>query len=151
MSATKSDTASADEVSLDEQPVAETTGRKGGELFIVDNSETQWKGLKYLQDWTEIASAFDIATGYFEIGALLALDGKWQKLDKVRILMGNEVSARTRQAILESLQKDISARLDASIEAEKEKNDFLAGVPAIVQALRDGKIQCRAYAKRKFH
>ena len=72
MSATKSDTASADEVSPDEQPVAETTDRKGGELFIVDNSETEWKGLRYLQDWTEIASAFDIATGFFEIGALLA-------------------------------------------------------------------------------
>jgi hypothetical protein len=51
--------------------------------------------LKYLQDWTEIANAFDIATGYFEIGSLLALDGKWRKLDKIRILMGNEVSART--------------------------------------------------------
>ena len=123
----------------------------GGELFIVDNSDESWKGLKYLQDWTEIASAFDIATGYFEIGALLALDGKWQKLDKIRILMGNEVSARTRQAILDGLQKEIKTKLDASIEAEKEKNDFLSGAPAIVQALRDGKIECRAYAKKKFH
>src|SRR5438034_1815849 len=119
--------------------------KSGGELFIVDNSDAAWKGLRYLQDWTEIATAFDIATGYFEIGALLALDGKWQKLDKIRILMGNEVSARTRQTILELLLKEISAKLDASIESEKEKNDFLAGVPAIVQALRDGKIQCRAY------
>jgi hypothetical protein len=127
------------------------TSKSGGELFIVDNSDESWKGLRYLQDWTEIASAFDIATGYFEIGSLLALDGKWQKLDKIRILMGNEVSARTRQAILDSLQKEISTRLDVSIEAEKEKNDFLEGVPAIVKALREGKIQCRAYSKRKFH
>ena len=37
---------------------------KGGELFIVDNSDEAWKGLKYLQEWTQIASAFDIATGY---------------------------------------------------------------------------------------
>lgn len=99
-----------------------TDSVKGGELFIVDNSDEAWKGLKYLQDWTEIASAFDIATGYFEIGALLALDGQWQKLDKIRILMGNEVSARTRQAFLEALKKDITARLNSSIEAEKEKN-----------------------------
>ena len=125
--------------------------KSGGELFIVDNSDEAWKGLKYLQDWTEIASAFDIATGYFEIGSLLALDGKWQKLDKIRILMGNEVSARTRQAILDSLKQDITARLDASIESEKEKNDFLNGVAAIVAALQSGKIECRAYAKRKFH
>jgi hypothetical protein len=83
------------------------SSKTGGELFIVDNSDEAWKGLKYLQDWTEIASAFDIATGYFEIGALLALDGKWQKLDKIRILMGNEVSARTRKAILDALTPDV--------------------------------------------
>jgi hypothetical protein len=40
------------------------TPKTGGELFIVDNSDDTWKGLKYLQDWTEIASAFDIASGY---------------------------------------------------------------------------------------
>ena len=125
--------------------------KSGGELFIVDNSDESWKGLKYLQDWTEIARAFDIATGYFEIGSLLALDGKWQKLDKIRILMGDEVTARTRRVILESLQNSIAATLDASIEDEKEKNDFLAGVPAIVQAMRAGKIECRAYTKGKFH
>ena len=125
--------------------------KSGGELFIVDNSDEAWKGLRYLQDWTEIASAFDIATGYFEIGSLLALDGKWQKLDKIRILMGNEVSSRTRQAILDALKDDITARLNQSIESEKEKNDFLTGVAAIVQALREGKIECRAYAKKKFH
>ena len=127
------------------------SSKSGGELFIVDNSDEAWRGLKYLQDWTEIASAFDIATGYFEIGALLALDGKWQKLDKIRILMGNEVSSRTRQAILDGLKQDITTRLNDSIESEKEKNDFLTGVAAIVQALRAGKIECRAYAKRKFH
>jgi superfamily II DNA/RNA helicase len=128
-----------------------TPPKSGGELFIVDNSDENWKGLKYLQDWTEIASAFDIATGYFEIGALLALDGKWQKLDKIRLLMGNEVSARTRQAILDGLKQDITKRLNDSIESEKEKNDFLTGVAAVVLALRDKKIECRAYAKKKFH
>ncbi|MDE0235794.1 MAG: hypothetical protein OXN95_01045, partial [bacterium] len=70
--------------------------RGGGELFIVDNSVSGWTGLRYLQQWTEIADSFDIATGFFEIGALLALDGKWQQLDKIRILMGDEVSLKTR-------------------------------------------------------
>ncbi|MDQ6859573.1 MAG: hypothetical protein M3032_00225 [Verrucomicrobiota bacterium] len=54
----------------------------GGDLFIVDNSDDTWKGLKYLHDWTEIASACDIATGFFEIGALLALEPGWQKLER---------------------------------------------------------------------
>jgi hypothetical protein len=38
--------------------------KSDGELFIVDNSDESWKGLKYLQDWTEIASGFDIAAGH---------------------------------------------------------------------------------------
>ena len=72
----------------------DSTGR---DLFIVDNSVDGWKGLRYLKEWTELAKAFDIATGYFEIGALLALDGEWQKLDKIRILMGDEMSHRTKK------------------------------------------------------
>jgi hypothetical protein len=64
---------------------------RGSDLFIVDNSDDQWKAARYLHDWCDNASAMDIATGYFEIGALLALDGQWQKLDQIRILMGDEV------------------------------------------------------------
>ena len=60
---------------------------KGRELFIVDNSVSGWTGIRYLEEWSGIAKAFDIATGYFEIGALLTLDGKWQGLDKIRILL----------------------------------------------------------------
>jgi len=123
----------------------------GGELFIVDNSDESWKGLRYLHDWTEIASAFDIATGFFEIGSLLALDGRWQKLDKIRILMGDQATARTRQAILEGLRQQVCQKLDASLEGEKEANDLLTGAAAIVEAMREGRIQCRVYARRKFH
>jgi len=123
----------------------------GGELFIVDNSDSEWKGLKYLQDWTEIASAFDIASGFFEIGSLLALEGRWQQLDKIRILLGADMSARTRQALLEGLKQRTDQILDQSIEAEKEQNDFLNGVAAIVDAIRTAKIECKVYAKKKFH
>jgi hypothetical protein len=121
--------------------------KSGGELFIVDNSDEAWKGLKYLQDWTEIASSFDIATGFFEIGSLLALDGKWQKLENIRILMGDQATVRTRQALLDGLRKHACRKLDASLEAEKETNDLLAGTAAIVEAMRQGKIQCRVYPR----
>lgn len=58
---------------------------RGRDLFIVDNSIEGWTGLRYLGEWAGIARAFDIATGYFEVGALLALDGQWQPLEKIRI------------------------------------------------------------------
>ncbi|WP_416193411.1 phospholipase D-like domain-containing protein [Nitrobacter sp. TKz-YC01] len=124
--------------------------RVGSELFIVDNSADDWKALRYLHDWCQISKAIDIATGYFEIGAILGLGQEWQKVDKIRILMGDEVSKRTRKAF-ESGLRTIADRLDQSIEQEKEKNHFLAGVPAIVDAIRSRKIECRVYRNDKFH
>jgi len=109
--------------------------KSGSELFIVDNSNADWKVHKYLHDWCQLSEKIDIATGYFEIGSLLALDGEWQKVDKIRILMGDEVTKRTKKAFSDGLA-EISQRLDNSIESEKEKNDFLTGIPAIVDANR---------------
>ena len=126
------------------------TVKTGNDLFIVDNSNEDWKVLNYLAEWSEISHKFDIATGYFEIGALLALDGKWQKLDQIRILMGDEVTKRTHRALTEGLAR-VGQLLNDSIEREKQKNDFLTGVDQIVQAIAGGKIQCRVYVKKKFH
>lgn len=116
-------------------------------MFIVDNTDANWKALNYLNEWCEISKQFDIATGYFEISSLIAMDGQWQKLDKIRILMGDEVSPRTKNAFKKALLR----RLDESLEEEKEKNDFLFGVAAVIDALRSGKIECRVYKKKKFH
>ncbi|HWP36340.1 MAG TPA: phospholipase D-like domain-containing protein [Gemmatimonadales bacterium] len=41
--------------------------------------------------------------------------------------------------------------LDGSIEADKDANSFLHGVPAILEALRFDQIECRVYDKDKFH
>jgi len=126
------------------------SNKTGNDLFIVDNSDEDWKVLNYLTEWADISSRFDIATGYFEIGALLALEGKWQKLDQIRILMGDEVTKRTQRALVEGVAR-VKSLLDDSIEREKQKNDFLTGVPAIVEAITSGKIKCRIYTKKKFH
>jgi len=127
------------------------TDARGSRLFIVDNSDSEWKVLRYLREWSDIATQFDIATGFFEIGGLLGLDGKWQQLDRIRILMGGDVTGRTRKAFLDALTGGASQKLDESIEREKETNDFLEGVPAVVAALRKGQIECRVYARDKFH
>src|SRR5438128_11465278 len=99
-----------------------------GDVFIVDNSDSDWKVRRYLHDWADIARAFDIATGYFEIGSLLGLDGQWQKLEKIRILMGDEVSSRTRKALLARV---VAGKLDRSLEAERDKDDCWAGGTAV--------------------
>ena len=120
-------------------------------LFIVDNSDDQWKVQLYLKEWADIISQLDIATGFFDIGALLSLDGEWQKVGKIRILMGDELSGRTKKAMLDGISKKVSDALNNSIETEKEKNDFLQGVPAIVDAIKNGQIVCKVFTKEKFH
>ena len=124
--------------------------KTGSELFIVDNSEEDWKVVRYLHDWCQISKAIDIATGYFEIGSLLALKGEWQKVDSIRILMGDEVSRRTQKAFQQALGQ-VRERLDGSIEQEKLRNDFLEGVPAIVEAIKGGGIDAIPRPQKHLH
>jgi hypothetical protein len=124
--------------------------QSASDVFVVDNSNSDWKVWSYLSQWCELSKSIDIATGYFEIGAFLSLQDKWQSVDKIRILMGDEVSFRTKRAFTQGL-KAINDRLDHSIETEKSQNDFLTGVPAIIEAVRSRKIECRVYRKDKFH
>ena len=123
----------------------------GGDLFIVDNSEDGWTGLRYLEEWTDITSSVDIATGYFDIGALLSLDSKWQKLDKIRILMGVETTSKTRAVIMKSAQDRAVAVLNESLEDEKPGNPLLGGVSEIQEAISSGRIEVRVYAKNSLH
>ena len=127
------------------------TDSTGRSLFIVDNSVSGWTGLRYLEEWADISRSFDIATGFFEIGSLLSLDGKWQSLDKIRILMGAETNARTRRILMDGVCNRAVATLDNSLEYEKQANPFLNGVQTILDALRRGQIECRIYDKGKFH
>jgi hypothetical protein len=117
---------------------------KSKDVVIVDNSSADWKVADYLTQWSEFAARLDIATGYFEIGALLTMKDKWQQIDRIRILIGAKVSLRTKQAFDRGLAA-IQGSLDSSIEHKKTKNDFLEGVPAIVEGIRSGRIQCRVY------
>lgn len=92
----------------------------------------------------------DIATGYLEIGGLLALNQDWQKLDKIRIILGNEVTKRTK-TVIDTVVKAILDRIHENIDEEAEKNEFLIAVPAILEAMKSGKIECRVYDSSKFH
>jgi len=130
---------------------SDSANPQGRDLFIVDNSVSGWTGMRYLEEWTGIAKKFDIATGYFEIGSLLKLDGKWQQLEKIRVLMGSETTARTKKMLQDFVRERATARLDESLESDKVENPFLHGVPAIVEALRSGQIEVRVYDKNKFH
>lgn len=123
-------------------------GRNG--LYYVDNSLDNWNVKEYLKQWCKVSKQMDVATGYLEIGGLLDLDHEWQKLNKIRIILGDEVTKRTKE-IIEQAVNSMLARINNSVDKEQEKNEFLIGVPAIVEALKERRIECRVYDRDKFH
>jgi len=120
------------------------------DLYIIDNASEPNTVKEYLRKWCPLTRQMDVATGYMEIGGLLELDGEWQKLDKIRILLGDEVTPRTKR-VVDGVVAALLGRMGASVDAEQAENEFLAGVPAIAQAMATGKIECRVYTRDKFH
>ena len=70
---------------------------------------------------------------------------------QIRILMGDEVSTPDEDSLRRGTGPASAAGSMPAWKREGRKNDFLAGVPAIVEAIRSGKIHCRVYRKAKFH
>ena len=123
---------------------------KRNRLYVVDNSSPEKSVKHYLTEWCDKSKQFDVATGYLEIGGLLDLDQHWQKLKKIRIILGNEVTKRTKE-VIEQVVASMLSKLGNSLDVEKESNEFLIGVPAIVEAMKSKKIECRVFDKDKFH
>lgn len=119
-------------------------------IYISDNSSERQSVKRYLTEWCAVSKQMDIATGYLEIGGLLELDTHWQHMDKIRIILGDEVTKRTKD-VIEEVAKVMLSKLKSSVDNEQERNEFLIGVPAILDAMKAGKIECRVFDKSKFH
>ena len=119
-------------------------------LYVVDNSSEEQSVKQYLTEWCSVSKQMDIATGYLEIGGLLDLDQSWQKLEKIRIILGSEMTKRTKD-VIDTVVQALLTRLNDSVDEEQEHNEFLIGVPAIVDAMKRRKIECRVFDKNKFH
>ena len=93
-------------------------------LFIIDNSSEANSVKSYISQWCSISKQLDIASGYFEVGGLLALGEEWQKLDKIRIILGNEVTKRTKN-IIDEVASMMIEHFRESLENEQEKKGYL--------------------------
>ncbi len=93
------------------------------------------------------ARALDIATGFFEVGGLLALGDAWQPLEGIRLVMGDETTRRTRAQILAALREGFNE----SLERQKEADDSLTPLEGFQAAVAAGRIQARVYPHAKFH
>ena len=91
-----------------------------------------------------------IASGYLDLGALLELDGSWQKAKSLRLLFGGETSMRSGRAFEKGIGA-LTTELDRSISLARRADPFLTGAEAVVAALRDGRITARVHRKTRFH
>ncbi len=113
---------------------------------IIDNRGDN-KVLHALQRLLPNLQRMDVATGVFEIGSFLLLEGLWRDLERIRILMGDETTKRTKREIVKALLQ-VS---NDSIEREKERDDALTGLAAVRDAIANKHILLRTYSKAKFH
>ena len=65
---------------------------------IIDNRGDN-RVLGALQRLLPNLQRMDVATGVFEIGSFLLLEGFWQDLERIRILMGDETTKGTKMLI----------------------------------------------------
>jgi hypothetical protein len=79
--------------------------KTGGDIFIVDNSDDDWKVVRYLHEWAEIAHQFDIATGYFEIGRGQAAKRSSQKSTSARSKRSPRSSAGVLSAMMRTIRR----------------------------------------------
>ncbi len=65
------------------------TSKSGSELFIVDNSDKEWKVLKYLHDWCQISKATRHILKAYENGRMRdgCINGRGQRAAPVGSLM----------------------------------------------------------------
>ncbi len=113
---------------------------------IIDNRGEN-KVLNTLKRLLPNLQRIDVATGVFEIDSFLLLEGLWQDLQRIRILMGDETTRRTKREIVKAL---LQASND-SIEREKEHDDALTGLAAVRNATTKKSIILKTYSKAKFH
>lgn len=107
------------------------TNSKGHELFIVDNSVTSWTGLGNLEEWSEIANAFDIATGFFEIGAYLLCRSPAEEtpqgktvLDQLREAIGPEIGQPYTVKGYEGQRQGVGDPRHPPVTLDPESADF---------------------------
>lgn len=113
---------------------------------IVDNTGDQTV-LQVLSRILLETTHLDIATGYFEVSSLLTLGEAWSNIERIRILIGDETTRRTRQLLIEELNK----ATDTNLESHKEEDDSLSGLDKVRDALQRKHIQVRVYDRSKFH
>jgi phosphatidylserine/phosphatidylglycerophosphate/cardiolipin synthase-like enzyme len=122
-------------------------GDMAEKLPVIIDNRGENKVVHALQRLLPNLQRMDVATGVFEVGSFLLLEGVWQDLERIRILMGDETTRRTKREIVQAMLQTSND----SIEREKERDDALTGLAAVRDAIATRQILLKTYCKAKFH
>jgi len=97
---------------------------------------------------------FDILVGYFRTSGFFKLYPAMRGIDKIRVLVGLNVDAKTLE-IIQQTHKETRAAFGRAVEDEfgqsDDAPDVEKGVRAFIEWLRSGKIEMRIYPDAPIH
>ena len=119
--------------------------------FIVDNNADSTTVGAFISEWCKIAASLDIATGYFDTKAFDSLAPGWESIQKIRLLMGAEVTSGVRSDILKAVRARVLNELEDALDKLHQEDPLMANPTKVQQASGDGKIYPKVSVKTKFH
>ncbi len=96
---------------------------------------------------TENGRELWIATAFFSLDALNMVGENLVKAQRVRLLFGDDASAKQRNTLIRAMQE----RSDADLLKQRETDPLLNGLRLAKQLIDEGRIEARVYTKQKFH
>jgi superfamily II DNA or RNA helicase len=119
--------------------------------FIVDNKSDSLTVGAFLTEWCQVSSELNIATGYFDTKAFNSLEPGWKTLEKIRLLMGAEVTSGVRSQILKAVKAKVLSELENTLNKLHPEDPLMVNPSHVQQSIVDGKIEAKVYTKTKFH
>jgi superfamily II DNA or RNA helicase len=113
---------------------------------IVDNRGEN-KLVKALLELSVTGTSISIASAYFSLDAFNLLESPLRNLKSVRLLFGDEASAKSRLFLIQAFR----SRSEIDLQARREEDPFLSRLKAVEDLIEQKKLQVRCYKRDKFH
>jgi SNF2 family DNA or RNA helicase len=113
---------------------------------IIDNLG-QNKLAAAITELSETGSSICIASAFFSLDAFNVLETRLEELQEVRLLFGDEASAKSRNFLVKAFRE----RSDADLRARREEDPFLSKLKAVEALIERHALQVRCYTRDKFH
>jgi len=113
---------------------------------IVDNLQGNTLA-KAITELSETGKSISIASAYFSLDAFNAIDSRLTELENVRLLFGDEASAKSRRYLINAFR----SRSDIDLQARREEDPYFIRLTAVEELINRKALEVRCYVRDKFH